>query len=140
MTPQGFPFILEGTVGGSGEACSALSDIPWLSLNTTSGSNTGGTNTGVTVTFDSTGLANGVYTGNLCIESNDPDAGPGNGTDLVVVPVTLTVRPPTAVALTDLAAGVEQMPAPLSGLPLATLPAAAAAALGAAFVWRRNRD
>ena len=72
--------------------------------------------------------------------SNDPDPGPGNGTDLVIVPVTLTVRPPTAVALTDLAAGVEQMPAPLSGLPLATLPAAAAAALGAAFVWRRNRD
>ncbi|MCB0002092.1 MAG: S8 family serine peptidase [Anaerolineae bacterium] len=140
LTQQGFPFILEGTVGGSAQPCSAVVDISWLSLNTTAGSNAGGTNTPVTVTFDSTGLANGVYTGNLCVTSNDPDPGPGNGTDLVVVPVTLTVRPPTAVALTDLAAGVEQMPAPLSGLPLATLPAAAAAALGAAFVWRRNRD
>ena len=45
-----------------------------------------------------------MYTGNLCVTSNDPDAGPGNGTDLVIVPVTLTVLPPTAVALTDLAA------------------------------------
>ncbi|MEZ4767464.1 MAG: proprotein convertase P-domain-containing protein [Caldilineales bacterium] len=129
-----------GETGGQGEPCTVLSDIPWLSLDVTNGSNAGGTNTVVAATFDSTGLANGVYTGNLCITSNDPDPGPGNGTDLVIVPVTLTVQPPTAVALTGLSAGVEQMPAPLAGLPLATLPAAAAAALGAAFVWRRKRD
>ncbi|HSN74113.1 MAG TPA: choice-of-anchor J domain-containing protein, partial [Anaerolineae bacterium] len=89
---QGFPFILEGSVGGTGQACSALSDIPWLSLSATAGSNAGGTNTDVTVTFDSTGLANGTYTGNLCVTSNDPDAGPGNGTDLVIVPVELVVE------------------------------------------------
>jgi hypothetical protein len=44
------------------------------------------------VTFDSTGLAAGTYTGNLCVYSNDPDPGPGNGTDLVVVPVELVVE------------------------------------------------
>ena len=121
------------------QACTALSDIPWLSLDTTAGANGGGTNTVVTATFDSTGLVDGVYTGNLCVTSNDPDAGPGNGTDLVIVPVTLTVQPPTAVTLTSVTANPA---APLAGLPLATLPAAvaAAAAVGAAFVARRKRN
>ena len=32
------------------------------------------------------------YNANLCITSNDPDPGSGNETDLVVVPVTLTVE------------------------------------------------
>ena len=91
----------------------------------------------MTVGFDSTGLANGTYNANLCIDSNDPDAGPGNGTNLVVVPVTLIVGNPTAVTLDGLSAA--QTSLPLGGLPLAALPAAAAAALGAAFVWRRRR-
>ena len=43
------------------------------------------------MTFNSTGYGAGVYTGNLCVTSNDPDPGPGNETDLVIVPVTLTV-------------------------------------------------
>ncbi len=77
------------------------------------------------MTFDSAGLPVGTYTGQLCIRSNDPDNGPGNETNLVVVPVTLTVPPPTAVTLSDLAASSEQAQAPLpvSGLPLAALPA-----------------
>ncbi|MEI2690135.1 MAG: hypothetical protein V9H69_10690 [Anaerolineae bacterium] len=41
------------------------------------------------MTFDSTSMAPGTYTGNLCVTSDDPDAGPGNETDLVIVPVTL---------------------------------------------------
>lgn len=49
-------------------------------------------------------------------------------------------QPPTAVALTGLATDAAQSPAPLADLPLAVLPAAVAAALGAAFVWRRQRD
>jgi hypothetical protein len=85
-------FRLSGSIGGSGQACSTPSDIPWLSLDSYAGSNAGGTSTGLTATFDSTGLAAGVYTGNLCIDSNDPDAGPGNGTDLVIVPVELIVE------------------------------------------------
>ncbi|MCB9155474.1 MAG: hypothetical protein H6649_15640, partial [Caldilineae bacterium] len=137
---QGFPFILEGTGGGTAEPCELPSDIPWLSLDTTAGSNAGGTSTNVTVTFDSTGLANGVYTGNLCVTSDDPDTGPGNGTDLVIVPVTLTVRPPTAVALTDLAAGVEQMPAP-AGVPMGAVAAAGISmAMAAGYALRRKRS
>ncbi len=95
----------------------------------------------VTVTFNSNSLANGTYTGNLCITSNDPDAGPGNGTDLVIVPVTLTVQPPTAVALTDLAAGVDQMPAPVPAAPLGAVAAAGLSmALAAGYALRRRRS
>ena len=72
--------------------CDAPSDIPWLSEVPTAGSTAPGGSTPVAVTFDSTGLAIGVYNANLCVESNDPDAGPGNGTDLVVVPLTLNVQ------------------------------------------------
>ncbi|MFZ2358384.1 MAG: S8 family serine peptidase [Anaerolineae bacterium] len=89
-TVQDLPFVIEGTAGAAD--CVMLSDIPWLSLGATAGSNAGGTNTDVAVTFDSTGLAVGTYTGNLCVTSNDPDAGPGNGTELVVVPVELIVE------------------------------------------------
>ena len=78
----------------SGPACDAPSDLPWLSISPTNGANAGGTDTDVTVTFDSTGMSPGTYTGNLCVTSNDPDPGPGNETDLVVVPVTLTVEAP----------------------------------------------
>ena len=116
------------------QACTALSDMSWLSLSPTNGANAGGTATDVTVTFDSTSMAPGTYTGNLCITSDDPDAGPGNGTDLVIVPVTLTVTDPTAVTLDGLSA----TPLPAAGLPLAALPAAIALALGAAYALRRK--
>jgi len=86
LTPQGLPFVIEGTAD-----CSNPSDVPWLSPSLTSGTNAGGTNTPLTVGLDSTGLAAGTYTARLCVASNDPDFGPGNGTALVVVPVTLTV-------------------------------------------------
>ncbi len=97
QTVQDLPFIVEGTAGAL--ECSMLSDIPWLSLSATAGSNAGGTNTDVTVTFDSTGLAVGTYTGNLCVTSNDPDPGPGNGTELVIVPVELVVEQPPQPAI-----------------------------------------
>ena len=116
-------YRLSGTIGGAAQTCSTPSDVPWLSETPTNGATAGGGSTPVTVTFDSTGLAVGVYTANLCVDSNDPDPGPGNGTDLVIVPVTLTVQPPTAVALTDLSAGTEQMPAP-AGVPLGAVAAA----------------
>ncbi|MGH2538358.1 MAG: DUF7507 domain-containing protein [Candidatus Promineifilaceae bacterium] len=76
-----------GTVGGGGEPC-APSDTPWLSADPTAGTTTPGATSPVTVTFDSAGLAQGVYTSTLCIESNDPQ------TPQVRVPVTLTVTPP----------------------------------------------
>lgn len=71
--------------------CDAPSDVPWLSTAPITGTTVGGATTPVDVAFDSTGLMAGTYTANLCVESNDPDAGPGNETSLVVVPVTLTV-------------------------------------------------
>ena len=130
---------LDAGGGGGGEPCEVPSDIPWLSLDAYNGSNAGGTDTMLTVTFDSTGLANGVYTGNLCVTSNDPDPGPGNGTDQVIVPVTLTVRPPTAVALTDLAAETDQMPAPV-GVPMGVVAAAGLSmAMAAGYALRRRR-
>jgi len=128
---------VEYTSAGGSPACSAPADVPWLSLSPTSGATAGGANTPVTVGFNSTGLVAGTYNANLCITSNDPDAGPGNETDLVIVPVMLVVGNPTAVTLESLSAA--QAPLPLAGLPLAALPATAAAALGAAYVWRRQR-
>jgi hypothetical protein len=89
LAAQDFPFLIEGTAGGGAPACSNPSDIPWLSLSTTSGSNAGGTNTPVTVTFNATGVAAGSYSGRLCVNSNDA-ANP-----LVVVPVSFTVTPPS---------------------------------------------
>jgi uncharacterized repeat protein (TIGR01451 family) len=68
-------------------------DYPWLSVNPASGMTAPGGSSMVDVTFDSTGLAPGTYTGQLCIRSNDPDQGPGNGTNLVVLPVELEVEP-----------------------------------------------
>jgi hypothetical protein len=94
-TQQDFPFVVEGTAGGvTPPACSAPSDIPWLTVSPASGTTPAGGSAAVTVTFDATGLAAGSYAGNLCMTSNDPDAGPGNGTALVVVPVSLTVDAP----------------------------------------------
>ena len=88
--------------GGSGgtAVCSNPADVPWLSVSPASGTTAAGASTPVTVTFDSTGLAAGAYGANLCITSNDPDAGPGNGTDLVVVPVSLTVTAPVTHTVT----------------------------------------
>ena len=78
---------------GTTQPCSVPSDIPWLSLDITAGSTAGGTWTDVIATFDSTGYGVGVYTGNLCISSNDTTQ------PLVPVPVTLTVEPPPPVAI-----------------------------------------
>ena len=72
--------------------CTIPSAIPWLSEAPTSGSTPAGGNTPVAVTFDSTGLAPGTYNAHLCVTSNDPTPGPGNGTNLVAIPVTLTVQ------------------------------------------------
>jgi hypothetical protein len=117
--------------------CTNPADIPWASTSPITGTTAAGDGTDVTVTLDSTGLTPGVYTGNLCVTSNDPDAGPGNGTDLVVVPLTLTVEEPTAVTLSSLDAA--QAPLAAAGLPVAALPVAIGLALSAAYVLRRRR-
>jgi hypothetical protein len=82
--------------GGGGGTCSAPSDIPWLTVSPTNGSTAPGGSTNVTLTFNSTSLSQGTYTGTLCIESNDPDE------PVVEVPVTLNVGLPTAIDLGSL--------------------------------------
>jgi len=70
-------------------------DIPWLSEDPTSGTVPPGECVDVAVTFDSTGMAPGIYNGNLVITSNDPD------TPEVTIPVQMTVlAPPTGANFT----------------------------------------
>ncbi len=69
----------------AGGACSSPADLPWLSVSPTAGTVPPSGNTPVGVTFDSTGLALGLYDGVLCVHSNDP------ATPLVEIPVAMTV-------------------------------------------------
>jgi hypothetical protein len=69
------------------EVCDLVHDMPWLSVSPEGGTTQPAESSMVDVTFDSTGLDLGTYTGNLCITSNDPID------PLVVVPVTMTVVP-----------------------------------------------
>ena len=64
---------------------SAAPDIPWLSEDPVSGTLLAGECAEVTVTFDSTGLAPGLYGASLVFDSNDPDE------PQVSVPVALEV-------------------------------------------------
>jgi subtilisin-like proprotein convertase family protein len=86
--------------GGSGAVCSNPGDVPWLSVSPTHGTTAPAATTAVDVTFDATGLAAGVYNANLCVSNNDPDPGPGNETDLVIVPVELTVLAEPSIVIT----------------------------------------
>ncbi len=72
-------------IDGPASPCYTPSDLPWVSEDVTSGTTTPGNSDVVQVTFDSTGLTAGTYSGVICVESNDPDS------PLVEVPVTLTV-------------------------------------------------
>lgn len=91
-TVQGLPFIITGMTD-----CSAPADVPWLSVDPASGMNAPGTSTPVSVYFDSTGLAVGTYTANLCVLSNDIVS------PVTVVPVELYVYTPTFVRVVHLA-------------------------------------
>jgi hypothetical protein len=75
--------VLDVVEGGG---CTTLGDLTWLSVSPTSGTTASGDTDTVDVTFDSASLSAGVYTGTLCINSNDPDEAQ------VQVPVTLTVN------------------------------------------------
>jgi len=76
--------------------------IPWLSEDPMEGTVDPGECVVVNVTFDSTGLELGTYTGSLNVESNDPD------TPIINIPVTLTVGLPVAdLAVTKTASADE---------------------------------
>ncbi len=63
-------------------------DLPWASVMPASGMIPAGASSDLSVTIDSTGYPVGVYSGSLCIESNDPDR------HFLRVPVTMTVVGP----------------------------------------------
>jgi C1A family cysteine protease len=71
------------------EACylvySGGEDCPWLSMSPTSGSVAPAASDEITVTIDTTGLAEGDYTAEIVIVNNDPDENPK------IVPVNLQV-------------------------------------------------
>lgn len=87
-------------VDSSVAPCDNPGDVSWLSVSPASGTTAGASSSPVTVTFDSTGLAPDTYFAHLCVASNDPDLGPGNGTNLVVVPVSLEVEAPVVAVVT----------------------------------------
>lgn len=62
-------------------------DVPWLSVDPTSGSVPTGGSTSVAVSFDATGLQPGIHDTNVYINSNDPVQ------SLLTIPITLTVEP-----------------------------------------------
>jgi len=57
----------------SNNACVDPANVPWLSMNPASGTlQAGSAAANVQVSFDASGLADGVHTANLCVYSNDP--------------------------------------------------------------------
>lgn len=57
----------------AGNPCVDPASVPWLSFDPAMGSVQGGASpTNVQVSFDASGLADGTYTANLCVYSNDP--------------------------------------------------------------------
>jgi subtilisin-like proprotein convertase family protein len=119
-------WLIRGVGSQGGGACSAPTDIPWLTVSPTNGSTAGGGSSPVTLTYNSAALANGTYTGTLCVASNDPDEA------LVTVPVTLIVEEPTAI-------DIGSFTSPVAGVNLGDLAAAGLLLLaGAVLVLRRK--
>ncbi len=76
---------LDWNLTDTAASCLAPSDLSWLSAEPAGGITNPTSATNVTLTFNSTGLADGVHEGSLCVSSND-------GTDgLVAIPITLNV-------------------------------------------------
>lgn len=70
---SGAPVIDAFAIGATGD-CAAPQDIPWLSLNPTSGTTAPGTGTDVDVTLDASAIPAGTYRATICAYGNDPDA------------------------------------------------------------------
>jgi extracellular elastinolytic metalloproteinase len=83
---------LNWDVTESADACSATTDLSWVSAAPASGTTAASANSTVVATFDSTGLSGATYSGSLCVTSNDPD------TPLVVIPLSMVVEtPPSSI-------------------------------------------
>ena len=88
-----------------GLGCTTPAEMPQLTVSTTSTTTTGHASTDVDVTFDAFGLPLGVYTGTLCLTSNDPV------NDVATIPFAYdVVGAPTA----DFTADVTMGEAPLT--------------------------
>ncbi len=79
-------FRVEGTYPP--QACPATADLGWVSVSPNAGTIQPDGEEIVDVVFDSAGLASGVYSGTLCISSNDLLV------PKVIVPISLTVELP----------------------------------------------
>jgi len=101
--------------------------IAWASADPNSGTAAPDGSSMVDVTFDSTGLAIGVYTGTLCVQSNDPD------TPELLVDLTLNVELlPTGVSLSSFTGD-----SPAAMTPIWLLAVTAAAIVGGLVLRRR---
>ncbi|MCB9135041.1 MAG: proprotein convertase P-domain-containing protein [Anaerolineales bacterium] len=69
-------------------ACSSPTDLPWVTVAPSTGTTGMGSATASTVTWASSGLSLGTYTGTLCVTSNDAN------NPLIAVPLALTVEAP----------------------------------------------
>jgi len=70
------------------QVCEDITDVSWLSLDTTSGTTAPGASDNVQVSVDASGLSAGVHQAQLCIDSDAINS------SLVRVPVTLEVTDP----------------------------------------------
>ena len=84
-------FIGLDTVSISG--CDNINDIAWLSIGSDNGTVASGQSSDLELGFDSTGLAVGEYSANLCFSSNDPVS------PLLSLAVSLTVSENTLYSL-----------------------------------------
>ena len=83
-TDGGNFFVDDVALDITGAACEANA-LPWVTAVPTSGTIAGDSNANISLVFNSTGLAGGVYAGTLCYTSND------SITPSVNIPVTLNV-------------------------------------------------
>ena len=75
--------------------CASPGDLTWLSASPTNGSTPPSDTDDVTISFDSTGLPLGnTFTGNLCLNSNDPND------PIIQIPVSMTVTSPPTIFVT----------------------------------------
>jgi hypothetical protein len=110
------------------EGCSTPADIPWAAASPVSGTTAAGGSSAVDVLFDATGLAPDVYTGTLCIESNDADE--------AQVPVSLTLSVTAAASALRNPGSSET--GGLTGLQTVALALPFAIVVGAGVRWRRR--
>jgi hypothetical protein len=82
-------------------SCDSPTDIPWLSVWPDVGTTVPLGSAVIDVSFDSSGMVPGVYTANLCVDSND------TATGVVQVPVDLTVEPPELLECNGVMIGFE---------------------------------